>query len=432
MRKFSVWLALFAVSIPSLSHALDVRGNSTSIIRFEERAFPGFDKKTVIPATEFIGADLDKIGIDELSFHFYGWGRVDLADKSTAEGDTDGDLSYAYLLYRAPKANGQVKLGRFYVYEGVAAEQLDGVGGRVDLPAGFALSLYGGAPVKLDQNNNKGDALVGGRVGYRLPSVLEVGASMLYEKRSTTGVSTDLKDYRGLFGGDIWFSPIRIVEVRGHTYYNHATGGVAEHGYRASFTPVKGLAITGEYNENRFKNYFASTNLRSLFNPDNGGELKTYGGSVSMSIAKPLEITADYRRYNRSSDVSTDNNGNSNRYGGEVRVSLLGNKSRSGLSYHRSDGASGFNSYHEVRGYTLYDARRYLASLDGIAHFYKNSINNKDRAYELIGSFGYKFSPELVLSGDLSYGQNPRLNDDLRGLIRVTYNFNYDTKGAKK
>jgi hypothetical protein len=32
MRKFSVWLALFAVSIPSLSHALDLRGNSTTIL----------------------------------------------------------------------------------------------------------------------------------------------------------------------------------------------------------------------------------------------------------------------------------------------------------------------------------------------------------------------------------------------------------------
>jgi hypothetical protein len=405
------------------------------ILRIEQRAVPGFDKQSVIPATEFIGADLDKIGVDELSFHFYGWGKVDLADKSTAEGDTDGDLSYAYLLYRAPKANGQVKLGRFFVYEGVAAEQLDGIGGRVDLPAGFALSLYGGAPVKTDQNNNKGDALVGGRIGYRFPSILEVGASALYEKRTATGVSTDLKDYRGLFGGDIWFSPIRIVEVRGHTYYNYATSGVAEHSYRASLTPVKGLTITGEYNENHFKDYFASTNLRSLFNPDNGGEMKSYGGIVSLTIAKPLEITADYRRYNRSSDVITATQGNSNRYGGEVRLSLLGNKSRSGISYHRSEADnSGFNlSYHEVHGYTMYDADRFIASLDAIGHFYKEKIFNEDRAYELVGSLGYKFTPGLVLSGDLSYGQNPRLNDDLRGVLRLAYNFNtYESKGATK
>jgi hypothetical protein len=434
MRKFSVWLALVGVALPSMTHALDLRGDSTTILRLEQQDVPGFAKKDIRPATEFFRADLGNLGNDALSFHIAGWGRVDLADKSTAEGDTDGDLSYAYLLYRTPKANGQVKLGRFFVYEGVAAEQLDGIAARVDLPAGFTVSTYVGTPAWLEKLNNSSDLLVGGRTSYRLPSFLEIGVSALYENNLPTGASPSATGYRGLVGGDISFTPCKTFELRGHTHYNYATGGLAEHGYRASYTPpVKGLTIVAEYNEARFKDLFASSNIKSIFNPDSGDEVRSYGATVTYAVNKAVEASADYKRFNRDSSTPF-NAGDSNRYGGELRVSLLDNKSRSGLSYHRSEGDSSFNnSYHEFRGYTMYDDNRFIASADAIGHIYKENINTRGNDFEVIGSVGYKFPIGLVLSGDLSYGQNPRSNDDLRGLLRLAYNFNFNyDKGAKK
>jgi len=434
MRKFSVWLALVLVALPSMAHALDLRGDSTTILRLEQRDNPGFAKKDVYPATEFFRADLGNLGNDALSFHTAGWGRLDLADRSTGEGDGDGDLSYAYLLYRTPKANGQIKFGRFYVYEGVAAEQLDGVAARVDLPAGFTVSTFLGTPAWLEKTNNSSDALVGGRASYRLPSFLEIGISTLYENNVKTGATPDSTDYRGLFGGDIWFKPCKTFELRGHTHYNYATGGLAEHSYRAAFTPIRSLMIVAEYNQDHFKDLFASSNLKSIFNPDSGDEVQSYGATVTYAINKAVDVSADFKRFNRDSSDPA-NAGDSNRYGGEVRVALLGNKSRSGLSYHRSEGDSSFNnSYHEIRGYTMYDADRFIASADAIGHFYRENINTRKDDFELIGSMGYKFKPGLVLSGDLSYGQNPRSNDDLRGLLRLAYNFNfnYENKGAKK
>ncbi len=80
MRKFSVWLALVLVALPSMAHALDLRGDSTTILRLEQRDNPGFAKKDVYPATEFFRADLGNLGNDALSFHTAGWGRLDLAD----------------------------------------------------------------------------------------------------------------------------------------------------------------------------------------------------------------------------------------------------------------------------------------------------------------------------------------------------------------
>jgi hypothetical protein len=433
--KRTIWyLALAIAALPCAATAADWGVNSTTLFRFEEKALPGFSKQTVVPATEFLGADLDKLADGNLSFHLYSWGRVDLADKSTNEKDTDGDLAYAYVSYRFPKANGELKAGRFSINEGVAVEQIDGVSARADLQKGFTLSMYGGRPVHLDwNNNNKGEYILGGRGSWRWKGILEVGVSGLQEGNAPLALGTG-KDDRQLVGGDIWLSPIRAAELAGHTSYNAATGGVAEHSYLLTVRPHKLVTVTGSFNEQHFKNYFTYSSIRSLFNPNNGGELKSYGLGVTVVPITLLEATVDYRHFDRSSDVSTDSNGSSNRYGVEARVTMLDKKLRAGAAYHRADGASNFNSYDELRGFCLYDVSRYVGSVDVIGQFYKNSISTKKEAFELIASAGYRILPELALSGDISYGQNPQFNDELRGVLRLTYNYNSAaaSKGAKK
>jgi hypothetical protein len=428
-RVYGLTVAL-ALFLPGVAGAADPGVSTTTLFRFEQRAFPGFAKQTVVPATEFIGADLDN---GNLSLHLYGWGRVDLADRSTNEGDTDGDLSYAFLRYRFSTANGEVRAGRFFINEGVAAEQVDGISARTDLKKGFTLALFGGAPVKLDRDSrSKGDYIAGGRGSWRLGGVCELGVSGLREGGVTINPANGAKDDRDLLGGDIWLSPHRIVELNGHTFYNTSSDGLAEHSYLLAIKPHKAWSVSGTYNEQRFKEYFAFSNLRSLFNPDNGGELKSYGGGVSWAVAAPVELLADYRHYNRTGDVRVDRNGNSDRYGGDLRLTLSDRKVRAGLAYHRSDGAAAFNSYHEARGYGLYDAPRYVASLDAIGQFYKNSISNRKEAFEVIASAGYRLVPELLLSGDISYGRNPQFDDEVRGVVRITYNYRAESKGAKK
>jgi hypothetical protein len=434
MKNIGRLLVLALVSLsPAIAGASDVRIGGTSLFRFEQSAFPGFAKETVIPATQFLGVDLDKIGDSNLSLHLYGWERLDLSGRSTDEKDNDGDFTYGYLSYRFSKANGEIKAGRFFINEGVAAEQIDGLKVRTDLNHGFTLSMFGGAPVKLDRDKkSKGDWIAGGRGSYRLDGVFELGVSGLHEGNVTLDPAGGPKSDRQLLGGDIWLSPHRTVELNGHTFYNAVTHGIAEHSYYLSIKPHKTLSFSGMYNEERFRNYFTYTNFRSLFNPDNGGELRAYGGGIAWTVVPSLEISADYRRYNRFSNVVTDSNGNSNRYGGEVRLTLLDNKVRSGLSYHRSDSASSFNSYHEGRGYLLYAGSRFSASVDGIVQLYENRIFNKKRSYEVIGSAGVRLLSDLVLSGDVSYGQNPQVDEELRGVVRLTFNYESAQDGAKK
>lgn len=434
MKNLGHFLSLALVSLlPSLACAADLELSSTTLFRFEQRAYPGFASQTAAPATQFLRVDLDKIGSDNLSLHLYGWERVDLADRSTSGGTSDGDLAYGYLNYRFPTANAEIKAGRFIVREGIAVEDIDGVSARADLRHGFTLSLFGGAPVKLDRDTkSKGDYIAGGRGSYRLKGKLELGVSGLHEGGVTLNTGDSATYDRQLVGGDIWLSPHRFIELNGHTFYNASTEGISEHSYLLAFKPSRAFSVSAIYNEQRFVNYFVFSNIRSLFNPDNGGEVKSYGGAIGWTIAAPVEMTADYRHFNRTSQVSTDNNGNSDRYGVDARLTLLDKKLRSGLAYHRSDGATGFNSYNEVRGYCLYDTGRIVTSIDAIAQFYKNSIFNRNEAFELIASGGYRIVQDLLLSGEIGYSRNPQFSDDIRGVLKLTYNHAYTSKGAKK
>jgi hypothetical protein len=431
---------MLVLLLPHVCHAVDLGVNGTTIVRFEQQSVPGFSKTSIVPATQFLGIDAEKLGGENLSFHFYGWGRTDLDQRSTNEKSPDGDLSYGYLQYRFPLADGAIRAGRFFLYEGVAAEQIDGVYARADLAKGFTLSAYGGVPVILDRDQkSKGDYIAGGRMSYRVAGILEVGVSGLQEGGVLLDKFTGATSDRQLVGGDIWLSPHRMIELSGRSTYNAAFGGIAEHSYLLTFRPAAPLTLSGEYNENHLKYYYTFTNtLSSVFNPvtgrtnsslfdfTSGDVFKSYGAMATYVIAKPLEISADYRHYKR------DSIGNSDRFGGELRLTLLDNRFRAGASYHRLDAASGVNSFHEMRGYVLMDWSKVVASVDAIDHIYDDSIYGRKSAYEVQGSLGFRITANVALSGDVSYGQNPQNTEEVKGLVRLTFNYNTASKGAGK
>src|SRR6185369_12212750 len=168
------------LALPAVAAAAETSVDSTTIIRIEQRDISGSAKEDILPVTQFLGMDADKLADGNLSLHFYGWGRYDLADKSFNDNQAAGSLTYGFLQYRFKQANADVRLGRFSVREGIAIEQVDGVSLRSDLPYGFGISTFGGATVHNrhlfgENSDGKGDALVGGRANYRYKGMLELG-----------------------------------------------------------------------------------------------------------------------------------------------------------------------------------------------------------------------------------------------------------------
>jgi hypothetical protein len=142
-------------------------------------------------------------------------------------------------------------------------------------------------------------------------------------------------------------------------------------------------------------------------------------------------VSADYKHYSR--DI-----GSADRYGADLKLALLNNTLRSGLGYHYLRADQGFaisgtnsSSYHELRCYALYDTKTYFTSLDVIDYIFKDKVKDEKSAWEASASLGYHITPNLAASADISYGKNPDSNDETKGLVRLTYNMSFKSKGEK-
>jgi len=428
--------AFLFLTLPVTAHAVETSVDSTTLVRIEQRDVTGGSKQNYAPATQFLGLDMDKLADGNLSLHLYGWGRYDLADKSFNNDRAAGALTYGYLLYRFKNANADVRAGRFFVHEGIVNEQLDGLSVRSDLPLGFGVSAFGGATVHTkhlagESSDGKGDSLFGGRANYRYKGMFELGLSGVYEGKAPALLTYKNANHR-LLGGDIWLSPYRMIELMGHSSYNPDTKRVAEHSYLLNLKPVAHLTLAGEFNEHREGSYFNSSALFTKmpgFNP--AEKSRSIGASASYEISKTVDVSADYKHYTR--DI-----GNADRYGADVKLSLLNNMFRSGVGYHYLRAGQGFAitgttsaSYHELRCYALYDTNSFFTSFDVIDYIFTNRVKNEKSAWEASASVGYHITPNLAVSGDFSYGQNPDYIDETKGLIRLTYNMTYKSKGEK-
>ena len=434
------------LGIPASALA-DTTIESTTIFRSFQDSRNGFSKKDYAPATQFLSIDADKLADGNLSFHFYGWGRLDLGDKSFNNEQADGSLTHGYLKYRFNQANAQIRAGRFVVNEGIINERVDGLSARTELPMGFGISVFGGATVHTaripDENTDgKGDAIYGGRLNYRYGGKLEVGVSGLYETNAPNFTQVRNQSLtaggkfgdRRLIGGDIWLAPLNMVELMGHTSYNPETEAVAEHSYQLNVKPIKGLVLTGEFNEYRDRsNFFSSVMFSSMYSALRDMS-RIMGGVASYSLSSQMELSADYHHYTREI-------GNADRMGADLRYRFKDNTIRTGTSYHYLRAGSAFAvipsstasaSFHELRGFIMQDTKSYFASADAIAYIFDKKISGKQSVWEVITSVGYHFTPALALSGDISYGQSPEYNDDLKGLVRLTYNMNFSSKGGAK
>ena len=432
--------------------------DSTTYLRVSQEAqspVVGSGNKTLVPLTEFLGVDFDKLGDGNLSMHLYGWARADFADHEARlpgeDSSMHGSLNYGYLQYRFNQANARVRAGRLFVNEGAINEQIDGVSMHTDLPYGFGLSSFGGGTVHTvgipgSQSDGKGDGILGGRFNYRLGGKLELGLSGVYETKAPAllnnpsptvppgfpagsfGSQGSYGSHR-VVGGDLWLSPFNMTQLTGHSSYNTETSKFAEHSYLLQVTPLKSLSLTASYDQHRDRDYFYSSVLFSNMLTNLSQQSRVIGGSATYTY-KNAELSGDIKDYKR--DI-----GKADRFGGELRGNFSDLGVRSGLSYHYLRASSDFaivnvsgtsGSYHEVRGWVMRDTKSYFASLDGIGYIFKQPVENRDSAWEGTGSLGYHITPQLAVSGDISYGQNPQYNDEVKGLVRLTYNM----KGATK
>jgi hypothetical protein len=417
-----------------MAAAISVESNT--IVRIEKRDITGGSSEDIIPATQFLGLDATKLADGNLSLHIAGWGRADLGDNSYNNSKTDGNLTYGYLRYRINKNAADIRAGRFFVREGIANEQIDGLSARTSLPFGFAISAFGGATVHThelygESSDGKGDSVFGGRLSYKYKKSLDLGLSAVYEDDAPI-LTNYLNGSNRKVGADIWLSPYRWIELLGHSSYNTETDEIAEHRYTLNLRPVADLTVSGQYTDQKEQSLLYSWAMFSGAAISSGNNATITGITATYTLTKSAEISVDYTLYNREA-------GNADRYGGDVRLTFLDNRLKSGIGYHYlvagpefaiSGTASG--SYQNLRAYMMYNTKSYFTALEGIVCLFKEKINDEKNALQAGFSLGYQLTPALALSGDISYGQNPEFKDETKGMVRLTYDMTYDSLGGKK
>ncbi|MBL0211632.1 MAG: hypothetical protein IPQ13_12090 [Holophagaceae bacterium] len=462
--KRCIHVALLATLVSAAGWSQDVNVYSTTMAQLWKQETPGFDKYTYTPVTQYLGIDATKLGTDALSLHIYGWGMTDLADQSSPNGKSGGYLTSGYLQYRFSQANAEIKAGRFMVSQGGGMEHVDGVSARADLRGGFAISAFGGRPVRfasfLDPDAKQDydfqhDVIFGTRLSLRIPKAGEIGLSYLQDG-STAAKDLPIPspvDYsRKQLGIDFKLSPHSAVDFSGRTLFDLASHAdtpatlaekpskIAEHDYTLSVKVADSVSVAGTFTERNFYAYFAGSNLKSLFRQDEKDKFRSFGGSVAWGSPSSIEVVADFRNTHRESY------GDANRFGADVRWNVSKWKLLSGFGYHRVDAddapLTGTHvptyglSHQELRAWAMYQKGLLSASLDGIFYSFNDKTNpnlgGKGSIYQVVGSVGYQTTANLKISGDISYGDDALFKKQVMGLLRVEYRFASAGKGGRK
>jgi len=417
-------LAVFVGTLlPVPSDAAEIHLSSrTYLLHYEQDSGVG-GSRTFTPLYEYLSGDAGEIGGHPVSFHFYGWGRQDLGE-DTGSGDRTGEIGSAYLEYRHPTGNGEVRVGRFFFAEGTAAEILDGAFLKVRSRPGLGISVFGGIPVERSiTGTDEGDSLYGGRIFYSRAGVMEVGVGYLKEKGTFQG------DDRETVGGDLWLRPGIPVELTGRAAYNVSTSALASQRYALRILSIPRLDLAVGYDEYRYRDLF-QTSLHPAFLPpfsDNNDRVRSIFGIADISVAEGVTVEAGVKRIRHE----LDDPGDSLRGDVGIRVAYNDRKDLAGISAAFVSADRDENEYQEFRAFGSYSPGPFRFTLDALTHRYKKAVAGSTirDAYQVTGSAGWRPLPYLRLSADLTYTRSPRFTEDYAGLLRVALDLDREIRG---
>jgi hypothetical protein len=414
------WWGLFALfCAPTHVFATDVTIHSETLLRAFERDTQSKDDAAVVPVYEYLKMDIGNAGEPGLSLHLYGWGRLDLADNGYYDDTTEDELVYGYLQYRAQQARFTARLGRQYIFAGVANEAIDGLHISSDLGKYFSGTVYVGQQVALsDENGRSGDSIYGGRIANHVQGIYDVGLS--YKK-----IRNDGDDAEEMTGIDFTTYLPYGINLYGFSTYNQTSNSWAEHSYdlTASFNS---LTIHPYFQKFNYEDYFgtgANTGGPFRFLADNNEELSILGTDLTLSAIDSWVFTGKVKHYEYSELYDT-----SQYYALQTTWTAEGHTQIGGeLGYMNGDAAQ--NDYALLRLFTYWDLPEEQCiisffSSDLIYVDYDQEIYNEDNSLFISLGAGKKFMEdalEIKLSAD--YSNDPYFDKEVRGMLTASYQF---------
>ena len=407
-------------ALPVASFGAQVHFQSDTILQVFQRDTATEQDKTVLPGYEYLQLDAGDLDDYGLSFHFYGWGRADLADSNYFDDSTDGKLLYGYLEYRRPVNRFSVRLGRQYIFEGVANEAVDGLRVSSDLGDYFSLSLYGGLPVALDtENGRSGDSIYGGRLSHHFGTQYEVGLSY-------KAIANDSDTAEKMIGVDMSAFLPANMSFYGYSAYNSETNGWAEHNYELRI-PIASVTLRPYFQHFAYQDFFgtganAIGPFRVLANTDE--TLTAYGLDAIWQVDSAWTLTGkakfyDYKQKDSAETVSAQLTwqGDKTQFGGEIGRTFADNTAGNDYTLARL-----FGYCEAMAGRSWVD----FVDSDVLLVYYDESIYGKDSSLFVSLGTGKHFLDKALtvkISGD--YSRDPYFDNDLRGMLTLAYVYDH-------
>ena len=220
----------------SAAHAYDYRFTAQSF--FRGAAYPaGSDTSQQLPFFELLTLETRDMGVEGLALSASLWGSVQFLDIPLQDNRVNGDVNALYLSYRAgakSRLRGlELRLGRQFVAAGPSVlEQLDGAFVHYRSPFGLDLTTFGGVPTGvrftrqawptgLDDYKTSGNWVAGGRIGYRVLDLANLGASYRHKRYDNELAFHEL-------GWDAAIHPIRRAALIGNGTFELTAGRLKE------------------------------------------------------------------------------------------------------------------------------------------------------------------------------------------------------------
>lgn len=410
-----LFLSLFLTATPVVS-AANLTGDSNTYVQSRETA----DKAKILGAYEYLDLAVSDLGSESVSFHTGGWLRYDLKTDEFGR-KSDNDVQYSYLSFKSKTDNTVVNLGRVMVFEGVAAERIDGAYARTDLKGNIGVSAFAGVPVETTALDLPGNNLeYGGRVSQQVPGLYRIGLSAIKEVK-------DGNDFRKEEGIDLWLSPVSKVELFGRSNYNADTKKWMENTYYLALGPISKVRLNTQASWISYGDFFtgATTSVFS-FQPgiiDQKEKVRILGEEAVISVTDKLALSLDYKGY--TYDIA----GDAKYYGGNVRYT--GSPSYgSGISVHTMQGDVDRLKYAEYRLYSYHKMGKADIAFDILDVKYKEAINGVKDAYSFTVAAQYALTEKLKVGADAEYSKNPDFDKDIRVFFKANYRFDLGKQGG--
>lgn len=352
--------------------------------------------------------DLDLEKGNKWSFHSSGFVRYDARSFTGEQRELD-ELTYAFLSYTPLSDRSLVfNLGRYYFFDGVAAEQVDGISSRWEITRSTGISVFGGRPVETEFDGKRGDYVYGGRLYQRIGKRAEVGVSVLKE-------DNDRARFREEYGMDLWLLPLKDWQVQGHSYWNNITEGWMEHSYNIRVR-IHDVTLVALYSRTDYDNAFSARTL-SAFSPEflgRGERLAKAGVSGEYRAGKHIILVADLMEFHYSKSGTAWYFGG----GGTADFKAVS----AGASVHRMDGPDERLRYVEARAYFKKTVRQAALVIDAIYLHYDLPFAGLSNAYSVSGTAVVGISRVLSAGADVTYTKSPDFTNNTMVLLKLIYN----------